>query len=335
MGTPGSEMLRNQPAARKRDMDTELIRLIASFAVIVAHMLGNVSNSALFINGVCRFAVPVFVMTSGRYVLAHEPDLKKLMKKALRLFIVMLCWSALFYFYYSQTTARPSQSFVAYLLAGPSHLWYIWAIITLYLMSPMMYVFCENASRSTYKYAMCFCFVAGTVITLMLRSEAFTVFSAVLERSKLPNQLGFVFCFMYGNYCRRYGHGLSLAASVVLCICACTATGLSTLVLPENISLSLFSPTAIASAIGLHGIFAYRDYSRFKPAAGVISALAGCTLGIYLIHPMVEELAQMLTGYVIPSGGTVFLCLSSGVSFIICLAVVFVMKKIPLVKELV
>ncbi|MBQ9534629.1 MAG: acyltransferase family protein [Clostridia bacterium] len=122
----------------------------------------------------------------------------------------------MFCFYHSARGQTPAAPLPVYLLTAPVHLWYIWALMLLYLMSPALYIFCKNAGKKVYLYALGFTLLSGAVVTLLVRSGVSETFSAVVDRAKLPYQLGSIFCFIFGDCCRRHAPRLSARAGLHL-----------------------------------------------------------------------------------------------------------------------
>lgn len=67
--------------AKQYDTDTEVMRIIAAFFVVMIHASGLGSFSAVVYNSVARFSVPVFVIISGYYLLTCPPKGTALGKK--------------------------------------------------------------------------------------------------------------------------------------------------------------------------------------------------------------------------------------------------------------
>ena len=65
---------------RTRDTNTDVMRLIASFFVVMIH--GSAPNSAVGSawNSISRFSVPVFVMISGYYLLEKNLGISAVLK---------------------------------------------------------------------------------------------------------------------------------------------------------------------------------------------------------------------------------------------------------------
>ena len=98
----------------------------------------------------------------------------------------------------------------------------------------------------------------------------------------------------------------------------------------------LFSYFSLPNFIQVSAIFCFflsmKD-KQFKHAK-LIKKLADCTLGVYLIHPLminVLELAGVTISQSAPVSGLIILCAVLAVS---CFALVFVAKHIPFVRRL-
>ena len=72
--------------------ETDVLRLAASFSVVLLHSAASRMSGLepmaeeawvpCLVNSLCRFGVPVFVMISGRYLLASECSIRRAVKKA-------------------------------------------------------------------------------------------------------------------------------------------------------------------------------------------------------------------------------------------------------------
>ena len=194
--------------ARKYDTDTGLMRILAALGVVIIHCAAINTFSGVFFNGIARFSVPVFVIISGYYMLARKPDGGRLARKCVRLFALMLFWSAV---YYGTDLLRGVRTFdgpgaaLTYLFTEPVHLWYLYATITLYLFTPLLAVFTEHASRAEYRYALALAFFFGSPVVILVRSGWIPILSTILDKMKVPYLLGMAFMYLLGGYLRRYG----------------------------------------------------------------------------------------------------------------------------------
>lgn len=271
------------------DPSVDLLRIVASYFVVVIHSTGTAGNTALAWNVFARFSVPVFVLTSGYFMLAKHRSIGEIMKKCGRCFLLMLFWSAV-YLVYEVTVEGDSPNVVVYLLTEPFHLWYLYATMGLYLLTPVVQVFTRNASEPEYRYGLILTFLLGSVVTLLCRLDSIAVLSIILDRMKIPYTTGFLFLYLLGGYFRKYGvrHSSAWIACGVLASVLAVLAALA----GSDVSLmqSFFSSNAIFAAAGGFALVKRIHISENSVLRGV----AECTQGIYLIHPMVILIMQQL-----------------------------------------
>lgn len=313
--------------AKQYDTDTEVMRIIAAFFVVMIHASGLGSFSAVVYNSVARFSVPVFVIISGYYLLTCPPKGTALGKKGLRLFLLMLLWSAVYYGYglYSGSLT----------FTGARG-----------LFTPLLYIFCEHAGRRVFLYALTLSFLMGSVVVILLRSGCFPLLTVIVDRAKLPCTLGFLFLFLLGGYLRRYGipsavHrrvlyllGLAGVAVTVLCTWTLPAWGL-----PQDLLLSFFAPNVLVASAAFF-VFVQQAVRHAHPQAprvqAILHEMAGCTLGIYLLHPL---LLSVLSSTVEPSllsvSPSLWILQRTVLAYLLAVLLVFVVRRIPGLRRMV
>jgi surface polysaccharide O-acyltransferase-like enzyme len=331
---------------REFDTDTELLRIVAAFFVVMIHASGSGSLAGIFYDGIARFSVPVFVISSGYYMLARRQDGRKLAKKCGRLFLLLLVWSAIYYGYnlLCGGTYGGLRELVTYLLTQPVHLWYLYAAMTLYLFTPMLYVFCANATRREERYALGVTFLLGSVVLILLRADCSAVLATVIDKMKVPYTLGFVCLYLLGDYlrkydlCRRtrwllYAAGLLGTAFTVLGTWKLPAYGM-----PSDLLLSFFAPNVMAAGAAvfvlIRQLYARRPIRSDRIRAWV-HRLADCTLGIYLLHPLILQILQRTVEPLLLSTRPCFLIPQRTVlAFLLSAILVYLIRKVPVLKHL-
>ena len=149
------------------------LRLIALFAVIVLHTTSPLLSrynevpaadwmAANIFNSLVRFAVPVFVMITGALLLHREYEVGDFLKKRLsRIIAPFLFWSLVYigYSWYNEDIVFTADAWantkqVLHLLKYGSsyHLWYVYMLIGLYLIIPVISGFVRNASNKEVLY---------------------------------------------------------------------------------------------------------------------------------------------------------------------------------------
>jgi surface polysaccharide O-acyltransferase-like enzyme len=308
------------------------------------HASGLGSFASCFYNGIARFSVPVFVIISGYYMLARRPDGRRLTKKILRLFLLMLVWSAVYYCYGLLCGDDWTGSLITYLLTQPVHLWYLYAAIALYLFTPLLYVFCAHATRQEEAYALGLTFFLGSIITMLLRADCFPVLSEIIDKTKAPYTLGFLFLYLLGDYLRRYElrrrvRDLLYAAGLLGAIIAVLgAWKLPDYGLSRDLVMSFFAPNVMATGAAIF-VFVRQIYAahpiRSDQTKRRVHHLADCTLGIYLLHPLVMRVLQQTVERVWHLENLWFLIpMRTLLTFVLSAAVIFCVKKIPVLNRL-
>lgn len=149
------------------------LRVIALYAVIVLHtsavllaQYGKVPFNdwltADLYNAIVRFAVPVFVMITGALLLHREYELGDFFKKRLsRVITPFLFWSLVYigYSWYNDEITFGADAWantkqVLHLLKTGSsyHLWYVYMLIGLYFVIPVIGKFVRNATQNEILY---------------------------------------------------------------------------------------------------------------------------------------------------------------------------------------
>jgi surface polysaccharide O-acyltransferase-like enzyme len=194
---------------KSHDTDTDIMRLLSAFAVVLIHVSDFSSHYNIFLNCAAHFCVPVFIMISGYYILPRNHKISDIYRRILKLFARLLLWSA-FYLIADILIFNGEKpnlgGCLQYLLTEPGPMWYQYAIITLLIFTPILHVFYENADKTTYKYALGVTFLFGSVILILMRMDKYPLLTTiVVDKMKVPYTLGFVFLYLFGGYIHRFG----------------------------------------------------------------------------------------------------------------------------------
>lgn len=333
---------------RSFDIDTGMMRIIASFFVVLIHASGMASKRAIFFNSVSRFSVPVFVMISGYYMLSKEPDIKRLLGKSLKLLLQMVLWSGLYYAcgYPASSGMTPKETgLFTYLLTEPVHLWYCYATAALYIFTPVLYIFHKNADRRQYKYALVLCFLLGSAVTTLLRSGLFPLLDALLDKMKAPYTLGFMGFYLLGGYLRKYGaeqktrKALYLFGGLGVAVTFAGTLALPTLGLPKELLFSFFAPNVMVTGAAFFVLFKYMSprFEAFSEGGRrFVQGLSECTLGIYLIHPLsLMAFGRLVRPHLLFLSPAALIPLTAVFAFVSSAIAVWILKRIPILNKLV
>lgn len=189
------------------------LRLIALLAVIILHstslllmQFGKVPLStwlvADFLNAMVRFAVPCFVMITGALLLPKEYELAAFFKKRLtRVVIPFLFWSLIYviYSWYNEELLFTNNlwlniKLVLHQLKNGScyHLWYVYMLIGLYFIIPVIGKFVRNASEKETLY-----FLLVWFGVMMLNQPFLSPYNPSVDMRYFTGYIGYL---VLGNY---------------------------------------------------------------------------------------------------------------------------------------
>lgn len=106
-----------------RNLTIDVLKIVLAFFVVFLHMNFLKETvptlSYVFVNGLLRIAVPVFLVITGFYFF-HIDDFKKLKKWLFRTFILYAIWMLLYISYW-----KDSDQIFLTIIFGYHHLWYL------------------------------------------------------------------------------------------------------------------------------------------------------------------------------------------------------------------
>lgn len=346
----------------------DMLRITATVAVIFIHvsasmwLLCDVGSfqwrMMCFYNSMCRWAVPVFVMLSGMFFLdpAMGLSLRRLyLHHILRLLCSLLFWAAvyavfpIFLDYIFGRGVRMDDVSVALhdvFLNGRSryHLWFLYMMAGLYIITPPLRIFSAHADRRDLEYFLLLCFIFVCIIRFVGVLFPECVLSRVAGYMQVEYVMGYTGFYVAGYYLKSYGLGrFAFAVVMVLGAAGLVVTYVGTLFMslsaqkPVNYLLSYFSPNVAISAVAVFVLFVWLGsrMSVSKRAASAVSFLSGCTFGIYLMHDMFISLF-MEFGFTTLCFNTLIAipCLSVLI-VMICLVPAALIKGIPVFGKLI
>lgn len=354
----------------KRQLDIELMRVLAAFFVIFNHTRAD--GFQLFAQYdphslqfwvyliptvFCKFAVPLFFMISGALLLGREQvSLRDLWTRRIpRVVCVLLFWSGVYYLVdVLRGWEEPSvQTFfrVLYEDAWAVPFWYLYAYIAFLISLPLLQRFAQGLRSRDFVYLIAVFLAFSCVLPtaqFFLWRNAHTL-NGSLRVGWVCSTILFYPCLGYflRYRARDFWNGKRLA---VLWLCNLAAMALS-----EHIVYLCTVETGdpfsnpgheLYAAVNGAAIFVTCQYflerREFCPAVQkVLRWLGGCTFGVYLLHalfvtniPFFAERIDVLylRFHVNHMVSTFAFC---GFVFLLCSLITQILKQIPLLKKLV
>lgn len=312
--------------SKNRIVYADLLRIIATFAVIVLHVSASKwyeapireYNWQMFnvYDSLVRWSVPVFVMLSGMFFLNpnKEIDFKKLFHKyILRIVLTIIFWGLFYQFseifakfilHHESITMKKIVVAFAKIPFGPPwyHLWYLYMLIGLYLLVPLYRIFTKHTTEKQFLYLLILFFIFG--LCLPFAKKILLYFDSRLNINfGIPELVNYSGYFFAGYYFSKYSVSKKLRITIyifAICSFVFTIAGTSYISIknkePNGNLYDNLLPTTMFEALAIFtfikSIFAKKEIS--EKLYTFISKLSQCSFGIYLIHDFIRAVVFMV-----------------------------------------
>ena len=303
----------NNSTAQNRVVGIDAVKIAASFAVVVLHVIGrgsSVLNTIIYY--LAGFAIPVFFMANGFFILTkNNVSVHYVTKKILIIIRLITLWSLVLFVvnqFDGSTSFNNPITIGVYAIAQRGPLWHFWffgSLCILWVLSPFLNRVL-NKNVSNYKRGLI------TLFSLCLIVQAVSVVGAFEGRDALQAGVKqvfrlwtWLFYYMLGGYISFLNQNgqllrfwkkikgksaILLIAIIVILWQALVGYYVLNLIRAEyyydDISTIIYS-------VLLFLTFIFNKYSNF--IIKIIEKLTPYTLGIYILHPFVIELCEKLT----------------------------------------
>jgi surface polysaccharide O-acyltransferase-like enzyme len=284
------------------------LRLVALYAVIVLHtsaiLLAQYDKvpfvdwlTADFYNGLVRFAVPVFVMITGALSLHREYELGDFLKKRLmRIITPFLFWSLIYISYslyndeisFDANTWTNIKQVLHLLKYGSSyHLWYVYMLIGLYFIIPIISKFVRNATENEVLYFLIIWFGV-----MMLAQPYLARFNPQVDLHYFAGYIGYLVLGHYLAFKKlNYKNIRAWMAAVFLLTLLVIVVGTWLLYKNNSTMGTLFyepvGPTVMLLSASIFVFFRFKT-SRLSPRVKRMRDFIGSyNYGIYLAHALI------------------------------------------------
>ena len=335
----------------------DLLRVLSILAVVFLHLSGSqlagqVPGSAAFqafnvYDSLARWAVPVFVMLSGMFLLDPKrpmPLSKLFFHNILRIAAALLVWGTVYGFVDGKVFS-PWGLWTAFLgvLRGDLHyhLWFLPMILGLYLITPVLRAFVKGASRSDFHwfFLLVFVFAMALPTAAKLWPNAAALPMTWLSKLDLHLILGYAGYYVAGYYLKEYTlGGVAETLSYVLGILGAVVTVFGTSALSaaqgglRDDLYDYMAPNVCFMAVAVFVLFRYvLGVSDERSRRQRLGGLAQITFGVYLVHDLFIQLFEnfgLTTLSFAPALSVPVLALAV---FVCACAVAWVLSKIPVV----
>lgn len=347
---------------KKKQVYLEVLRCVALLLVVSIHVVAmpiqNWSEnrgiwypaySITYIIG--NLGVPLFLMISGSLLLDPKRNisLEKLYKKmAPRILFPLIffgyCFSLMEIFFdtHKITASMFVEGFLRVLNKKSwDHLWYLYLLMGIYLLLPIIRMLLDKISDAQLEYLMTIlCFLGFVIPTVN------AIFGTTISLEQ-PKPLCHLTCFIMGYVISRYGISGKFKKSLYLGGSISLAILLIFGLFVEKIGYGYYTILGRYDCIFIFGvasmIFLWFNDKKSEiekiakiQGGGYVLSLADCSFGIYLIHPVIMNVMYKVLQWQPIAFNPIISIPVFCVAFIVpCHFVVWIMKKIPVVRRLV
>ena len=345
----------------------DLIRIIALLSVIMVHVSApyvtdpNATSKVFLIGNVfeslSRFGVPFFVMLSGALILDEKRDFpfKKMFRYCTNILVLLYFWSFAYAFIFK--ILKPALShepvsmkvFIEACILGHYHLWYLFMIIGLYLITPILKAFVKKENIKIVQWflilALGFQFltpICNFVINRFITSG--DVFQTFTNQFGVQFVSQFTAYYLLGWYIanipieKKNRIRLYIAGFITFWF---TLVFSQTMITPkrlvynpcyDNLSINILIYST-ALFVFLHYYFQKHEIRRHTT---LIYNLSQLTFGVYIIHVIILGAVAIIVPKVFGIRNVILLILLNfTITIILSFTAAFIMSKIPFIKKLV
>jgi surface polysaccharide O-acyltransferase-like enzyme len=354
---------------RGRTVNVDLIRTIAMFGVILLHAAGRFTITPpelsqlapldftrwsivnLYQSLAVPLGVPLFLMLSGALLLQPskcDESMRGFFKKRwTRIGLPSLFWGVAYFIWDFTVQKIPfsGAAIIQGILNGPyTQLWYLYVLVGLYLLTPILRIIIAHADASIVKYLLLL-WIVGVAIMPFL--GVFTIFELNSNVFTLTGYVGF---FVLGTYLSTVQIRRSTVSLFIILGIASTALG--TYALAATVGgkemyffQQYFSPTILLSSVMVFLLLftirpssAQADRNPSK-ANRLIRLISQNTLGIFFVHVMIIESIELgyfgfsINRYIL--NPILEVPLLTVIVLFASLGIILLLKKVPYLKRLI
>lgn len=336
----------------------DLLRCAAMTAVVVLHLAGSqLENAAVgsfafhvlnVYDSLSHWCVPVFVMLSGMFLLDpdHPLPLSKLFRgHILRIFVALAVWGVVYALVVQALNGGlrglDVLGAVRQVVLGQTHfhLWFLYMVIGLYLVTPILRAFVRGAGRAEFHWFFALVFVFAWLLPNVLRLRPSQTVSLWINNLNLHLVMGYVGYYVLGYYLRTYPlsrtvrrllYGLGILGA------AATVGGTVWLSQQRGMLAQTFynydNPTIALMSVAVFLFFRETAGNRPSlPRRHPISTAARVSFGVYLSHVLFLILLSRLNITVLSFSPVLAVPVLAAAVLAGALAVAWLLSKLPVV----
>lgn len=342
----------------ERNLNLDLLRIISAIAVVAIHVTtkyfadisllhSDVWNFSNIINNSSRFAVPMFFMISGYFLLNNKANQSYMIfykRKLPKVLIPFIFWSVFYLIFYLITIGNfnlyaflKQTVFTAIGIPTYYHLWFFYQLIGLYLVTPLIIKFIDKLNSKDVAFIVCIFVFQNTFIEMFIKTTSSQSFI------EIPFSGYSFFYYILGGLFGRGGLGILTKFKKWIFTLAIVSlfiniNGTKVIIGEIGEFSDLFIKESIITVM-IYCIGVFLIVSNLKlnllsnKVRKLIVKISGLTMGIYLIHPFVLDffIEPIHMGNI----GIYSVLFELSLTSIISILFTLVIQKIPLLKNII
>lgn len=355
-----------QEQARQNLFWIDILRALVMIGVVTIHVTADVITewgkvpaswwwTANLYDSLVRGCVPVFIMISGALLLGKQESYRDFFSKRFQRIAIPFVFWIFLYLVWKKIFYLPDMTVPQALLLAAGdrvhfHLWFLYIIAGLYLITPILRIVTRYASRRDLIFFLSLWFLVSSGLPFIEKSSALLVGTGFRISLPIPPAQGFAGYFLLGHFLHRHSKAAWLKPALFAWTLSFLICFLGTGALSanddryQNLLYDNFAPNVILFTASFFIIMKHAGPSieRLWPGQKIknlILMLSSASFGIYLLHPMILDAlikgrwGVTLTGnaqhpaFMIPIVVTAVYALS--------LVIVRLMERIPVLKRVV
>nr|WP_270619472.1 acyltransferase family protein [Paenibacillus macerans] len=343
----------------------DILRIIAIFAVINIHVTGSFSIASFtttnitnwwvenIFNGLSKWSVPVFFMVSGMLMLSPNKNesLKVFFTKRFnKVFIPFVAWGILYEILKPRYmgTEVTIKSVIKDFLTGSIywHFWFMYAILVIYLLTPIIKSFVLKASKEVLIYSITVWFILSSILPLFEY-----ILNITLDISTNISFIGsYAGYYVLGYILYRYDFGNKFKVLIYAgAIISAIFTPISTYYLTKQNGGNLnafftdnLSVNIVFISIAIFMIFKSINWDKLFGRFSVIllkwtKIISESSFGIFLIHFIVlnELVRSGISIFKLDSPSMMRVPITNLAIFITSFLIIYLLRHIPVIKKFV
>lgn len=348
---------------KKRIYYLDILRVIACLTVIMIHTSATyvVRNFGTFnfwignlFDSLSRIAVPLFIMISGALLLDEKYELnnKKLIMHIVKMVIFFVCWSVIYCIIYQiivpvffQNKSINFLEILAALVQGHYHLWFIYLIVGLYLILPLLKTWVNKNNKKYVEYFIALSLIFTYIIPEILSvgsnySNIFVHLNNIFEKQLCLKYVGgYTTYFLLGWYIHNFDfkckHQVYILALVGFFV---TFIGTALLSITTNQPIQLYDNlyiNVLFQAVAVFLAIKTKFHNVSNENGRVVHFISTNSLAIYAVHALFIDIAYALIAQFQMTNAIINIPIVFLFSLLISTIVSHILHKIPGLNKIV